>query len=769
MSLDRLSRAVRALVLAVALALAAGQASAQTGTPPPQEPAPAGEEAAKEADPEALRTLLDTLEDDAARETFIRNLRALLEAQEAVEPPAEEPGVGAGALSALSEQLDRLSEGLVEAAAIVVDMPQWLGDVRAALVDPARRDYWIAVLWHVGAVIGAGLLAEWLARLILRRPHRAIEDKGGESLLVRLLLLGARTLLDIVPIAAFAAVAYAVLPLMEPDRTVRLVIVTLIYANVAARAIMAVFRMLLTPHATALRLFAIPDESAAYLYVWAWRATSVSVYGYFAAEAALLLGLDPAAHTVLIDTLGLFVTLLVVVFILQVRRPVGAWIRGAGGNGLGLSTLRARLGDIWHVLAVVYAIAVFVVWVIELEGGFAYLMRATLLTLVTLAVATLAMRAVRRGAARLFKVSRELAERFPGLQERANRYLPLLQRATGIVIGVFAVLALLQIWGIGIVSWFATDSGRGALGSLVTIVAVLIGSLVLWELMSSAIERYLTRVEAADGGGQRLHTLLPLARKAVLIAMVVFVALIVLSELGIDIAPLLAGAGVVGLAIGFGAQTLVKDIITGLFILVQDTIAVGDVVTVAGHTGVVESLSIRSLTLRDLSGTAQTIPFSEVTTVQNMSKGYSYALIDAGVAYREDTDEVAAEMIAVAEELAQDETFAPNIIGPPEMMGVNELGDSAVVVRLRMMVRPGTQWGIRREFYRRMKKRFDEKGIEIPYPHMTLYMGADKAGEAPPVNVRQVRDRAAATEQPKERSAASEADPDLPPSDGEGE
>jgi small conductance mechanosensitive channel len=213
---------------------------------------------------------------------------------------------------------------------------------------------------------------------------------------------------------------------------------------------------------------------------------------------------------------------------------------------------------------------------------------------------------------------------------------------------------------------------------------------------------------------------------------------VVLSELGMDIGPLLAGAGVVGLAIGFGSQKLVQDVINGVFILFEDSIAVGDVVQVGDHAGVVEALSIRSIRLRDLSGQVHTVPFSAVDTVINMTKDFSYYLLDIGVAYRENTDEVVAVVKDIVEEMREDPNFKDAILEPLDVLGVNAFADSAVVIRARIKTLPSKQWGVGREFNRRMKQRFDERGIEIPFPHTTLYFGEGKDGTAPPMRVRRV-------------------------------
>jgi small conductance mechanosensitive channel len=209
-----------------------------------------------------------------------------------------------------------------------------------------------------------------------------------------------------------------------------------------------------------------------------------------------------------------------------------------------------------------------------------------------------------------------------------------------------------------------------------------------------------------------MRTLLPLLQTALLGVIIVVTSLMVLSHLGIDIAPLLAGAGVVGLAIGFGSQALVKDIITGLFILLEDQIAVGDIVDVGkDHKGVVEAITVRTIRMRDLSGTVHTVPFSEVTSVKNLSKDFSYAVARVAISYREDIDRVLEILRGVGDQLAEDETLQPFILDPFEYMGVDALDESSVVLVVRVRTLPGKQFAVARAFNRLIKIAFDEHGI----------------------------------------------------------
>ena len=206
----------------------------------------------------------------------------------------------------------------------------------------------------------------------------------------------------------------------------------------------------------------------------------------------------------------------------------------------------------------------------------------------------------------------------------------------------------------------------------------------------------------------------------------------VLSEFGLNIGPLLAGAGEVGLAVGFGAQTLIKGVITGVFILLENSIHEGDVVEVAGHSGVVEAVTIR---LRDVSGTIHTVPFSDVSSIKNMTRDFSFAFMEIGVAYREDIDGVITVIEELGAELRADPDFSDRILEDIQVQGLDRFDDSAVVVRARIKTKPLQQWGVRRAFNLQMKRRFDELGIEIPFPHQTIFFGEAKDGSTQPIRI----------------------------------
>ncbi len=234
---------------------------------------------------------------------------------------------------------------------------------------------------------------------------------------------------------------------------------------------------------------------------------------------------------------------------------------------------------------------------------------------------------------------------------------------------------------------------------------------------------------------KRTQTLVSIVWHAASLGILLIAAMMVLKEFGVEIGPMLAAAGIVGLAVGFGAQSLVKDVISGFFILLEDQIRVGDVVQIAGKGGLVEKISLKTTILRDLSGNVHYVPNGQIDVVTNMTKEFSRYVFDIGVAYREDVDEVMEVIKEVDEELRNDPAFKDDILEPIEIMGLDQFANSAVIIKARTTTKPIQQWRVGREFNRRLKKKFDERKIEIPFPHITLYMGQDKKGQSPPLRI----------------------------------
>lgn len=276
------------------------------------------------------------------------------------------------------------------------------------------------------------------------------------------------------------------------------------------------------------------------------------------------------------------------------------------------------------------------------------------------------------------------------------------------------------------------DTARWAMTAVPRILVVLLVAWILLKLLDVVMKR--VHKKAAERGDEddsparrehekRVETLTGIVKKTGQIMIWGIVLMLLLLQVGVEIAPLIAGAGIIGLAVGFGAQELVRDVITGFFMLLENHVRVGDVAIVNGTGGLVERIGLRTVVLRDLSGTVHIFQNGKISSLANMTKDWSAMVFDIGVAYKEDTDVATRVIQEVADELRADPEFAPKILEPMEIFGVDSFGDSAVIIKARFKTRPIEQWSVGREYNRRLKKAFDAQGIEIPFPHRTVYFG----------------------------------------------
>ncbi len=270
--------------------------------------------------------------------------------------------------------------------------------------------------------------------------------------------------------------------------------------------------------------------------------------------------------------------------------------------------------------------------------------------------------------------------------------------------------------------------GLRALRVLLILLAVWAGSKVINRLINTLRVRIAGVMQKRPGVSpgereKRAETVGGILRKAATFVIVAVGLVMALREIGFDIGPILAGAGVLGLAVGFGAQNLVRDVMAGLFMLIENQIRVNDVAVINGTGGLVVEINLRTTVLRSLDGTVHIFPNGGIPSLSNMTREFSYYVLEVGVAYKEDTDRVSAVLKEIADELMQDEPYRSAILEPLDVLGVDRFDDSAVIIKARIKTVPIKQWMVGREMNRRIKQRFDRDGIEIPFPHRTLYFG----------------------------------------------
>lgn len=496
-----------------------------------------------------------------------------------------------------------------------------------------------------------------------------------------------------------------------------MVIRVAVNAYVVCRVVLRVAVMVVSPSEPHLRLVHLSDRGAGYVVRWTRRIIGVAVFGYALAQIGLVFGMYRTAYEALLKLFAFVVHALLIVVVLQCRTAVASRLRAPPGAQGFAASLRNWVAGSWHLAAVFYLVALWLVWAVELRGGYTRLLTSFVATCAVLVAARLIGIVVLGGLDRTLSVAPETSARHPGLEARLAAYYPVLRHILNAALVVLTGVALLGAWGFQPISWLAqTDLGGRVLSALLLIGATVVLAVLTWEGANAAIENHLARLTEGQYyvRAVRLRTLLPMLRTTLLVVIVLIVALTVLSELGVNIAPLLAGAGVVGIAVGFGSQKLVQDVINGLFLLLENAVQVGDTVTLGGQTGTVEALSIRTIRLRALDGAVHIIPFSSVTTVTNQTRDYGYAVLDVSVGLDEEPDPIAELLRDIARDMRREDKWRSQMLDEMEVMGVDHFIDNAWVMRARVKTLPKSRLPVMRELNRRIKLRFDELGIGSP-------------------------------------------------------
>jgi moderate conductance mechanosensitive channel len=431
---------------------------------------------------EELESLAATIEDEGKRAELLANIKALIAATR--EPGDEDvrQSFGPRLITKLSETAASASRHIVATTDRFTDVPILIDWIKTQATDSTSRNAWLIALLRLAVIIVVGWVAERLGRFLLSRPLRAIESRETTGIWARLPLLLARTTLDVLPVVAFAVAAYAALPLVNPGAKAQIMVVTFLQAFLLARASFILTRMLLVPAVPSLRVLPLSGVVANYLFIWSRRLISVGVYGYFLAEAAFFLGLPSDGRAGLMRLVGLLIATMLTVFILQNRMQVSQWVQNAFLRGRDARDRSARvvrwLSDVWHVLTIVYVVAAYLVWAFDFEGGFAYLFRSTVVTVVILVAAKLVSAGLRRAVERGFAVRADLKEKFPTLEARVNRYVPVIHLTLRSVLFAIVGISILQTWGIDILGALGSPAGQRVVGSAFSIGIVGVAALI---------------------------------------------------------------------------------------------------------------------------------------------------------------------------------------------------------------------------------------------------------------------------------------------------
>lgn len=678
----------------------------------------------------SLEELIRIIENDETRAALIARLK---QADAEADVPADAPP-DLSIVRQLAEYTRSVAEGasatLRALGKVFVDLQQGFSGTFDGDVD-ALREAAIGV-----ALVAAGLFGSFLAlRIIVLWAQGAIARRAtGRGWPARILAALAAALVDLGSVLLAWAFGNVIALMVGATGRMGINQSLLLNAFLLVELSKLAVRSILAPRFEALRLIPVGESNAAYWSFWLGRIISLIGYTFLFVAPLLAANLSlGAASAVQLLVMATAATIGIVI-VLQNKDDVRNWLTGMAekrGHGA-MAQLLALLGQYWHIIAIIYLIALLVVWFANPERALPFMLGATVQSVIAILVGVVIVGFISRFVGAGLRLPEDVRARLPLLETRLQAFVPTVMQVVRWVVISGVLIAIAQAWALfDFVGWIGSESGQQVAGSIISAALIVVVCIVLHVVVASWVE-YRLNTNIGKTPTAREKTLLNLFKNAFTIALVVFGLMLALAQIGVNIAPLLAGAGVIGLAIGFGAQKLVQDIITGIFIQFENVMNEGDVVAVGDKSGVVEKLTIRSVTIRDLGGTVHLIPFSSVDQVSNMVRGFSFHVAEIGVAYDSDINEVKQAMRDAFDRLMETE-HREHILDELDMQGVIAFADSAVTLRARIKTAPGKHWAAGRAYSEIVKTVFQERGIEIPYPHVTYVAGKGGKKALPPV------------------------------------
>jgi small-conductance mechanosensitive channel len=738
------------LALALAMTLAWGVGTAfSAGFPAMPKAAKAAAPAMPQepTDPAQVDAFLAGLTDTQVRHLLHEKLAAQTAAAGTVEGSAQAGGLVQSLFGRLQTNIRAIQE---RNAAFVHEAEQELARHRilANLSDGGGAATLLRYLFVLAAIIGGGLGAFWWAGKLRQGLKGRLDAAAPRLETSRALVILANLGLQLLEVGVFFLAASLLFLVLVPSSGALPELGSLCVVGLTNYLlIQAAARVLLAPGFEAARPIPLAEADAASLYRGLIAVALVSLVVGVVSVALEEVGRAEAFGDILYAQAGPLVGLMLAAMLYANRARVAAAIAGDGGEAGQSGGARAWAVRYGHFLAMAYVVAIGLYWSSQALVG-----NATILHLVMGLFAIPACIGVDLWVRKLLLAAsgedreiipldaasaRAAADREAGRDAPDKRtlryYIPLIRKTLRLVLAAFAAFAMLKMWGVEIaLGWLFARN-------VLSVLLVVVGGLLAWEVVRIRIDRRLGEEASLPGeemeegggaGGSRSATLLMLLRKFLLSVIVVMGALIALSALGVDIAPLIAGAGVIGLAIGFGAQTLVKDIISGVFFLIDDAFRVGDYVEAGTAKGTVEQISLRSMKLRHPRGMVFTIPYGGLKILQNFSRDYIISKLDFRVRYDADIDKIRKIIKRINKDFMADEELSQGMLSDIKSMGVRKMEDSAMILRIKFKTVPGRQFVVQKELYRRVQEAFRKNGIEFAHRNVTVYFPPEMRGLA---------------------------------------
>jgi len=698
------------LLLVLLFGWQATDAVAQTAAPAP--------ETAVETPPQ-VRELLDLLADPAVRDWLEQQRPAApvttAPATSGATAPAAQPAHQSGMAGYMAKRLGAIRTHIGELTTAVPILPAEFERLWIILSLEFQDRGLIQILLLIVAFVAMGFGVEWLYGFAAAPVERHIVSSPLATVRQRLRAVITRLLYGAGLVGSFAIGSVGSFLAFDWPPLLKELVLGYLVAFLALRLSLVAGRFLLAPGGERFRIIPVDTPAAWFWYRRIGLFVGWLAFGWVTVSHLLTFGFSEPGRHLLAYLLGL--GLLAIGIEIAWRRPAAPEASG-GPQRIGRTSTA--------ILLTAYFVVLWLVWVVSAMPTF-WLM-------VYVLGLPVAMRVMRRAINHLLRPAGASETDI----ETPDLLVVALERGVRAALIIGATLLLAQAWNVDLVALTASDtlSTRLLRGALNAVVILLVAELI-WQMARSLIDRRLARVQIASAAGTddakrqaRLRTLLPILRNVLMVVLLVMSVLMVLSTMGVEIGPLIAGAGVAGVAIGFGAQTLVKDVISGVFYLLDDAFRIGEYIQSGSYKGTVESFSLRSVKLRHHRGPLFTVPFGELGAVQNMSRDWVIDKLTIGVTYDSDLAKARKMIKDIGKQLAQDPEFAPHILEPLKMQGVDQFGDFAIKIRMKMMTRPGEQFVIRRKAYAMIKEAFDANGIKFAFPTVQVAGGSDSAVEA---------------------------------------
>ncbi|MBF0875738.1 mechanosensitive ion channel [Gluconobacter cerevisiae] len=522
--------------------------------------------------------------------------------------------------------------------------------------------------------------------------------------------------LKAIPVLAFLAVAYLAVLVLPWSAKTDNVIMTLANCYAAARILYLFVETGFAPRSPTIRLLPATDATAFLLTRWWNVLVAAPAIVFCLSTLGGQFNLSPRGTNAMIRGVILIEHILIAIFIWRIRHLVSRALQPRAVPNTAMWTFIVAVTRLWWVPAMFLDASLWIVWAAHLPGGYRWILDTTGITIGILVASRLIAVLAYGLQDRFFRINPVLTERFPDIQKRADRYYPFARRILTGAILFLTLIAMTEAWGLPTFGFFMKNAvGRHLLDAVLTMLVALSIAVTIWEIINAFLSQQLTRFENSDqfARATRLRTVLPIIRTVLLAIIIIIVAVTTLSQIGINVTPLLTGAGIMGAAIAFGSQSLVKDFITGFFMLVEDAIQVGDWVTTGGVSGTVENLSIRTVKVRDINGDLHIIPFSSVSSIANTARGYNQVIVKQQLDLSEDLPRVTAIMTKTLKEMRDDPVFGPMILSDYNDLGVDNSDSGGATLLGSFRTTPMMKWKVKREFYRRITNQLAAASIKF--------------------------------------------------------